>query len=122
MVGVVQDNSNILWVRFEDMKQDLGSVATAVANHLDLRSLSPPELSSIRDRCSFEAMRQHSQVFEMHAPHLLQSPNRFFVSGKADRYRDTPAETRQAITDWCVQEMRGSSCPLAKFYPDLFQE
>lgn len=110
---------NVLFVRFEDMKQDLDSVIRQVAEFLDVPPLEPHEMDRVAEHCSFAAMRRNADVFEMHAPHLLQTPGGFFVSGKVDRYADISPQHRQWILDWCRRELRDGSFPAAEFYPDL---
>ena len=114
-----EGEQNVLFVRFEDMKRGLGSVAQALATFLELPPLNDCELGTISRKCSFEYMQQNAGVFEMHPPHLLQMPGRFFVSGKLDRYSDMPSDVRQRITDWCIQELRAREIPIHRFYPDL---
>lgn len=110
---------NVLLVRFEDMKQDLRSSVEAIAEFLELPMLSEQEIEQVLQRCSFASMKQHAELFEMHPPHLLQVPDQFFVNGRADRYKDVPAATRQALLDWCENELIDSELPIEAFYPDL---
>ncbi len=117
--AVAEEQHNVLFVRFEDMKRDLDTVVQQVAEFVELTPLEPHEAANVCRKCSFEYMRQNSEVFEMHSPHLLQVPDRFFVSGKTDRYADISGETRQRIMDWCRRELREKSFPIDRFYPEL---
>lgn len=110
---------NVLLVRFEDMRRDLESVVKRVAEFLQVPPLDAGEMARVLDQCSFEHMRRHADVFEMHSPHLLQAPGRHFVSGKVNRYEDIPEEARWEVLDWCRRALRTTSFPIEEFYPDV---
>lgn len=117
--SVARQHNNVIFVRFEDMKTDLDHVVQRVATHLDIPALETHELAHVRWKCSFEYMQQNSEVFEMHAPHLLQIPDRFFVNGKANRFADITPSLRQRVSQWCQREMAQRSFPIDRFYPEL---
>jgi len=111
--------TNILLVRFEDMKSDLGAIARQVAAFLEMPRLTEPEWASVVEKCGFAYMREHADVFEMHPPHLLQAANPFFVSGKANRFVDMPAAVGRRIGDWCLAECDARGVPVRGLYPEL---
>jgi len=110
---------NVLFVFFEDMKRDLGSVVTQVAAFLGVAPLSAEELAAVVHKCGFGYMQEHQDMFEMHPPHVLQTNAELFVSGSADRYKNVPADVRTRVAQWVVKEMEGSDFPLAQQYPDV---
>jgi hypothetical protein len=110
---------DVLFVYFEDMKRDLGSVVTQVAAFLGVAPLTPDELAAVVHKCGFAYMQEHQDMFEMHPPHVLQTNAELFVSGSADRYKNVPADVRARVAQWVVQDMAGSDFPLAEKYPDV---
>ena len=116
----VSTSDNVLFVRFEDMKADLSAVIERVADFLEVEELTAAELETIAERCSFDYMRQNSDVFEMHPPHVLQIPGRFFVSGRTERNTRLPMEYRDRIRDACQDSQAACDLlPLETLYPDL---
>jgi hypothetical protein len=110
---------NVLFVYFEDMKQDLASIVRRVAAFLGVSPLTDEEVARVVHTCGFKYMQDHQDNFEMHPPHLLQSNAALFVSGSAERHKDVPAEVRSRIARWVVADMATSSFPLAERYPDV---
>ena len=108
---------NVLFVRFEDMKQDLASVVRNVTRFLGRAPLSDAELAAVVQQCSFAYMQEHDEAFEMHPPQLLGADAALFVRGTADRYRDVPEDLRGRLLAWCTERMRGSDLPLERLYP-----
>jgi estrone sulfotransferase len=114
-----QAEPNVLFVYFEDMKKDLGAVARRVADFLGMAPLSEAELARVVEKCGFDYMQRHQEMFEMSPPHILQTNAEIFVRGTADRHADVPADVRRRIAAWSVDQMKGSDFPLASVYPDL---
>lgn len=114
-----QAEPNVLYVFFEDMKQDLAGVVRRVAAFLGVAPLNDEELAAVVHKCGFRYMQDHQDTFEMHPPHLLQSRAALFVSGRADRHQDVPDETRRRLRAWAARELARSSFPLATAYPDV---
>ncbi len=110
---------NVLFVYFEEMKQDLGAVVVRVAEFLGLEPLSAVEVARVVEKCGFAYMQRHQEAFEMNPPHILQADAELFVRGSADRHQDVPDDVRRRIAAWCVEEMAGSDFPLARVYPDV---
>ena len=111
------DGENVLLVRFEDMKAELPKVIHRVAEFLDVSDLQDAEVEIIARRCGFEYMRTHADLFEMHPPHILQIPNRFFVSGRTDSETQLPTFVREQIIEACGDAFPAGE-PLADLYPD----
>jgi hypothetical protein len=116
---LAQRSPNVLFMFFEDMKQDLPGVVRRVAEFLGVRPLSDAELGDVVHKCGFAYMQEHQDNFEMHPPHILQTNAELFVSGKADRHQDVPEAVRKRVAAWCAKEMSGSAFPLAARYPDV---
>lgn len=112
-------NPYVLFVHFEDMKQDLPDIVRQVAAFLGLAPLSDAEMGRVVEKCGFRYMQTHQDTFEMHPPHLLQTNAELFVRGTADRHKDVPAEVRDRIRSWCADAMRDSDTPLDRMYPDV---
>jgi len=112
---------NVLFVYFEDMRKDLGSIVTTVAAFLGVAPLTPSEVQAVVHKCSFAYMQEHQDNFEMHPPHILQTNAELFVSGSADRYKNVPTDVRQRIAEWVVRDMKDSDFPLARVYPDVLR-
>ncbi len=66
------NEDNVLFVRFEDMKQDLASVVRRVAEFLKLAPLNETEMAAVVKHCGFQWMSDNFDLFEMQVPHLLQ--------------------------------------------------
>ena len=114
-----EQQRNVLLVRFEDMKCEPEDVVCRVAEFLEMRPLDDQECQEVLRKCSYQYMQQHAAAFEMHPPHLLQVPESFFVSGKADRYTDVDAQLRDRLVCWCRDELAGGSAPIERFYSEL---
>ena len=110
-------HDNVLFVRFEDMKNDLSAVTRRVADFLGMHPLQAEEVAAIVEKCGFEYMREHAESFEMQPPHLLAIDAELLVKGTADRYRDVPEEVRQGVMEWCSARLRDGEYPLAQQYP-----
>jgi hypothetical protein len=111
------EKDNVLFVRFEDMKRDLGAVVRRTADFLEMRPLEADELAAVVEKCGFDYMRRHGESFEMQPPHLLAIEAELFVKGTADRYRDVPRELRGYVMAWCAQRLEGGTFPLEEQYP-----
>jgi hypothetical protein len=88
---------NVLFVRFEAMREDLVGIARRVAAFLDLKPLTQRELANTIEKCSFAYMQKHQGNFEMQPPHVGQTEAAFFVSGKAERLKNLPADVRDRV-------------------------
>lgn len=113
-----QEQPNVLFVRFEDMKRDLASSAARVAAFLGLNDITPDEWKRILHHCSFGYMRDHSEAFEMSVPTVLNAYVKPFVSGKIDRHEGLPETTKQRILEWAERSLEGEKISFATLYPD----
>jgi hypothetical protein len=116
---LAQQNQNVLFIRFQDLKRDLAGATRQVANFLEVADLSDQEMANIIRKCSFEYMRNHVDSFEMHPPHILQSSGKFFVSGRINRYRDIPPAMANRISEWSRDGLTARGIPWKKLFPDL---
>jgi len=116
-----QRERNVLFVYFEDMKQDLASTVRQVAAFLGVAPLTDEEVAQVVHKCSFAYMQAHQDNFEMHPPHILQTNAELFVSGTADRYKNVPEEIRKAVAQRVAKDMEESSFPLRDRYADIFR-
>ncbi len=105
------EDSNVLFVHFEDMKRDLAGIVKQVAEFLGVQSLSASELARVGEKCGFDYMQKHQEAFEMFPPHILQTSGELFVRGTADRHKDVPPDVRRRIMEWAEREMAGSGYP-----------
>lgn len=113
-----RDFDNVLFVGYEAMKGDLRSEALRVAGFLGTPPLASHEVDLVLEHSSYSWMQSHAVTFEMHPPHLLCTEPAFFVSGRADRYKDVPAELGQRILTWCRTELADSDFPWQQFFPE----
>ena len=114
-----QEQGNVLFLTFEEMKADLPGVVRRVAAFLGIEPLGETELGQVVTKCSFGYMQEHKDTFEMHPPHILAIDAELFVRGSSDRYKDVPPETREWILSWCARELSGGDVPAADWYPDI---
>jgi hypothetical protein len=113
-----QRQDNVLFVYFEDMKRDLATIAQRVASFLELPPLNEAELARVVEKCSFAYMQTHQDSFEMQPPHILQTNAALFVSGKADRHHDVPADVSARVRAWAARELPAGH-PVLGAYADL---
>lgn len=114
-----QSRSNVLFVRFEDMKEDLGMVVDQVARMLDC-SLTASERNAVLRRCSFANMRRHEELFEMAPPTMFSvAGGRFFASGEAFRGDGIASSVRDGILMYLRQSTADSGNCVHALYPDL---
>lgn len=114
-----REAENVLFVHFEEMKSDLPGIVARVAEFLDLEPLEDDEMRRVVERCRFDYMRRHAEVFEMQPPHILSVHADLFRRGTADRHRDVGEETRRRVAAWCAERLTDSPYPLERVYPDV---
>jgi hypothetical protein len=115
-----QQNQNVLFVYFEEMKRDLPRVIRQVAAFLGVAPLSDGELSAVAEKTGFRYMQAHQDNFEMQPPHILQTNAQLFVSGTAERHKDVPVEARERIAEWAARELRGTD--VLRAWPDILTQ
>ncbi|MCY1021306.1 sulfotransferase domain-containing protein [Pyxidicoccus sp. MSG2] len=75
-----RNDANVLWVRYEDMKQDLEGQARRVAAFLGI-PVPEERLADILEKCSFAYMRQHDPKFDFRLSMHEESPGHFIRQG-----------------------------------------
>ena len=110
---------NVLFMRYEDLADDLPAAIRKVADFLRVEPPQDRELDEIARKCSFGYMKQHADAFEMHPPHLLQTGNAFFKSGAKDRRSDIPPGVRERIRRWSWEASAAAGFAVEELYPDL---
>jgi hypothetical protein len=109
---------NVLFVRFEDMLDDLPAVVADVVSFLEMRPLDPAEMEAVTGKTGFDYMKRHRAAFEMYPPHVLATDSSYFAKGTSDRHRDVDASMARRIEGWCREELSGGLFPLERFYPE----
>ncbi len=113
-----QKKRNILFLHFEEMKNDIGDIIHRVSEFLG-ETLREDEIQRIIYKTSFEYMKKNEEFFEMVPPNLFTVNGSYFTSGKLDRYKDVSEENRKKILNFCKKRLANSSYPIEKFYPDI---
>jgi hypothetical protein len=111
--------TNVLFLYFEDMKDNLPAVVKRVAEFLGMKPLSEPELARVVAKCGFDYMQTHQANFEMQPPHILQTNAALFVRGSRDRHKDVAPDVKRRILAWAAKGLEGSDFPVASKYPDV---
>jgi aryl sulfotransferase len=112
---------NVLFVHFEEMREDLRTVAARVATFLE-EELTEEEFGEVVRKSGFAYMKEHEECFDMSPPTMFSVSGEFLKSGKADRHRDAGESERERIMAFCRRELAGSEYPTARYYPDLAVE
>ena len=115
-----QQHDNVLFVHYEELKQDLPGMVTKIAEFLNT-PLSDDEHKKVVHKAGFEYMKEHEYYFEMFAPNVFSVSNdiRFMQSGALNRHEDTDAIERERINEFCRERLANASYPLATYYPDV---
>ncbi len=113
-----QRRSNVLFVHFEEMKDDLPEVVRRVAAFLGV-ALSAEELERVVEKCGFQYMKEREGVFEMTPPTFFSVGGTFFKSGKLHDEERVGEKARARIVRFCADRLAGSEYPAAEHYPDL---
>ncbi len=115
-----QQHDNVLFVHYEELKQDLPGMITKIAEFLNT-PLSDDEQKKVVHKAGFEYMKEHEYYFEMFAPNVFSVSNdiRFMQSGALNRHEDTDAIERERINEFCRERLANASYPLATYYPDI---
>jgi hypothetical protein len=114
-----QERSNVLFVHYEQMLDDLPGIVRQVANFLDT-PLTDAELARVVERSGFEYMKEHEGVFEMTAPTPFSHRGTYLKGGvKSQRDRDVGEAERQTVLAFCREQLKDASYPAARYYPEL---
>jgi Sulfotransferase domain len=95
-----QDDPNILYLSYEEMKTDLRSCLYRISDFCGLE-IDPARLPDILHRCSFEFMKQYEEKFDPANSTLARStpPGAFIRKGSAGGWADHFSAEQQAIFD-----------------------
>ena len=110
---------NVLFVHFEEMKNDFAAVRDRVVRFLGCE-LTPQERELVTERCTFQYMKDHEELFEMAPPTMFSvASGRFLASGEATRQEDVTPTVREQILAYCRAALANSAYPVRSFYPNL---
>lgn len=111
--------SNVLFVHYEEMTTDFPGVLDRVATFLGLE-LTADEKRRIKQKCSFQYMKDNEELFEMSPPNMFSvTGGRFLASGKLARHEDVTPAIRQRIVEYCRDSLSKREYPFQRFYPEL---
>jgi hypothetical protein len=113
-----QKHPNVLFVHFEEMRADLGTIVDRVAGLLGA-SLTAEERETVIRKCGFDYMKEHEDRFTMAPPGAFTKDDSFLRSGSTERHRDVGAGERERIAAFCRERLRGGTYPVERFYKDL---
>lgn len=113
-----QSKQNILFLHFEEIKNDTNNIIQRVAEFLG-EDLDSEEIQKIIYKSSFQYMKSNEEYFEMVPPNLFTVSGSYFRSGKIDSKKDVSEEIRKKILNFCKDGLSNSSYPFEKFYPDI---
>lgn len=116
-----QAHDNVLFVHYEEMKNDLAAVVDRVAGFLDVQ-LSDSQKHNVVEKSGFSYMREHEEHFEMFAPNVFsvsEKDGRFMKSGALERFKDASESESSAIKQMCRQRLANARYPINTYYPDV---
>ncbi len=114
-----QQRDNVLFVHFEEMKENFGAVCARVSAFLGYE-LTAEEQRRVAEHCTFDYMKRNEEYFEMAPPTMFSvAGGQYMASGEAMRHKDVSPSIRQQITDYCRHVMADGTYPVQRFYPDL---
>ena len=113
-----QEKPNVLFVHFEEMTRNFAEVRDRVAAFLNC-PLTDEERQLVADKCSFQYMKTHEDLFEMAPPTMFSvAGGEFLASGKTTRHDDVTPAIRTQILSYCRAELNQASYPLGRIYRD----
>lgn len=113
-----QNRRNVLFLHFEEMKQDLPQVIKKMSEFLEFDMIDD-EVSIIAEKASFKYMSENWELFEMSPPAPYSSDQPFFKSGSLKRKSPFSDDQKEKIYHYCKEQIKNSSYPFEKFYPDI---
>ncbi len=115
--NLAQQNDNVLFIRYEDMKKDIDGTLKNIARFLGI-DLSPEELQKAAEKASFAYMKTHEFYFEMSPPNVFSAASDIHFMHKGST-QDTDTDKREAdkIMAYCKTEMGKHGLPMAIVYP-----
>lgn len=115
---LAQRQPNVLFLHFEDMKQDVTAVVRRVAAFLKCQ-LTAEETVLVVHKCGFNYMKEHEDLFEMSPPTLFSHNRTFFMSGSSRRHTHVEPEQNRRILDFCQRRLEGSDYPISRYVPQV---
>jgi len=116
---LAQRHPNVVFLHYEEMRTELPGAVDRVAALLDV-ALTPDERAAVVAKSGFDYMKANEELFEMAPPTPLQAEDgRFLHSARSARDAAVGPAERERIVAWCRDQLRGTSYPAARFYPDL---
>ena len=113
-----ENRGNVLFLHFEEMKQDLPQVIKKMADFLEY-DLTDDEVSIVAEKASFKYMSENWELFEMSPPVPYSSDQPFFKSGAIKRKSPFSDDQKEKIYNYCKEKLKHSSYPFEKCYPDI---
>jgi hypothetical protein len=114
-----RSRSNVLFVHFEEMSKDFDRVSRRIEQFLGCE-LTVEERRRVAEKCSFQYMKEHEELFEMAPPTMFSvEGGEYLKSGTASRHQDVTPDVRGRILEYCRRALHGSRYPAEHFYPDL---
>ncbi|KAG0726994.1 Sulfotransferase 1 family member D1 [Chionoecetes opilio] len=115
----IKDQENILFLRFEEMKEDLPGVVKRVAAFLG-KEISAKEVLRIADHCSFGSMSKNPAVNNetiVSADSDKSQGLKFMRKGKVGDWKNhlTAAQIK-AFKEWTLKHLEGSDFPYYRNY------
>jgi hypothetical protein len=110
---------SVLFLHYEELRTDLPAAVDRTAAFLDV-ALAPDERAAVVAKSSFDYMKANEELFEMSPPTpLMESEGSFLHSARTDRNASVGPAERERIVAFCREGLRGTTYPVARFYPDL---
>jgi hypothetical protein len=114
-----QSRDNVLFVHFEEMTKNFPAVLERVERFLGC-TLTADERQRVMQKCSFQYMKDHEELFEMAPPTMFSvTGGEYLKSGKESRHEDVTPEIRTRILGYCRNALQQGQYPAARFYPDV---
>jgi hypothetical protein len=114
-----EGRSNVLFIHYEEMTRDFARVGEQVAQFLGC-DLTDEERRRVADKCTFQYMKDHEEVFEMAPPTMFSvAGGQYLKSGTASRHEDVTPAVRNRILEYCRNALKGGTYPGGRFYSDL---
>jgi hypothetical protein len=99
-----RDADNILFIRYEDLREDFEATVTGIAKFLDI-PLSQELLAKIKEKTSFQIMKQH----EFSNMHDIEELTDFYRKGRVGSWKDLFTVAQNEYFDAVYQDrMKGS--------------
>jgi hypothetical protein len=108
------DRPNVLFLHYEDMKDDLPAAIREVAGFLGV-ILDDDELAVIAHKSSYDYMKTREPWFEMSPPTIFAVGSSLFKSGSATRNAAAAPEIERRVMDFCRARLAGTSYPVDRY-------